>query len=82
MTLYDSIEKYTADVTRIGLADAGDSLDDANFEEKAANATILKVFALLEWITETLQELPTLRSGMLPWLPCMFIFVCLSAPAC
>ena len=63
LTLVDAIANYTADVTRIGLADAGDSLDDANFEEKSANATILKVYSLLEWITDIFQQLPTLRTG-------------------
>ena len=29
-------------VTRLGLADAGDALDDANFEEKAANGELFR----------------------------------------
>lgn len=35
LTLRDAIDDYTADATRIGLADAGDSLDDANFQRYA-----------------------------------------------
>ena len=31
------------------LADAGDFLDDANFDEKVANAAILKLFVFEEW---------------------------------
>lgn len=33
LTLSDSIVKYSADGTRLCLADAGDSIDDANFVE-------------------------------------------------
>lgn len=32
LTVEGAIETYTADGTRIALADAGDSLDDANFQ--------------------------------------------------
>lgn len=63
LTLRDSCEKYTSDVTRLGLADAGDTMDDANFEEKSANANILRLYSLLEWTQETLQGLGTLRTG-------------------
>eukprot|EP00038_Savillea_parva_P023260 m.40180 g.40180 ORF g.40180 m.40180 type:complete len:1085 (-) comp5929_c0_seq1:1678-4932(-) len=63
LTLEDSIGKYTADITRLACADAGDSLEDANFEEKAADAQLVKMHAELEWITSTLADLPTLRSG-------------------
>jgi leucyl-tRNA synthetase len=31
LTLYDAIEQYSADGMRMGLADAGDSIEDANF---------------------------------------------------
>lgn len=31
LTLKDCIEKFGADATRIALADAGDTIDDANF---------------------------------------------------
>ena len=50
MTLRDCISKFGVDATRIALADAGDSLDDANFDEIVANAAILKLFVLEEWI--------------------------------
>lgn len=33
LTLRDSIGKYGVDATRLALADSGDSLDDANFDE-------------------------------------------------
>lgn len=52
LTIKDCIEKYGADATRIALASAGDSLDDANFDEKDANALILKLTTLIDWFGE------------------------------
>ena len=51
LTLSEAIEKFGADATRLSLADAGDSygLEDANFEEKAANVNIFRVHTLLGW---------------------------------
>ena len=34
---------------RFGLADAGDTLDDANFMEQNANAAILRLYTQLHW---------------------------------
>ena len=34
---------------RFNLADAGDSIEDANFVEKHANATILRLHGLVDW---------------------------------
>jgi len=44
------MDKYGVDATRMTLADAGDGLDDANFADDTANASILKLFVLEEWI--------------------------------
>ncbi|PVU92029.1 hypothetical protein BB561_004068 [Smittium simulii] len=55
MTLADAIEKYGADATRISLADAGDGLEDANFEMTTANASILRLYTTLEWIMSIYQ---------------------------
>ena len=49
LTLRDSVEKFGADATRLALADAGDGIEDANFEEKNANANILRLHTLLMW---------------------------------
>jgi leucyl-tRNA synthetase len=49
LTLRDSVEKFGADATRLALADAGDGIEDANFEEKNANANILRLHTLLTW---------------------------------
>ena len=34
---------------RLALADAGDTMEDANFVEKMADAGILRLFTFLEW---------------------------------
>lgn len=35
--------------TRLALADAGDSVEDANFVEKVADSAILRLFTFLDW---------------------------------
>lgn len=55
LTLTESIKRFSADVTRLALADAGDGLEDANFVESTANAVILRLYTWLEWVRETLD---------------------------
>jgi leucyl-tRNA synthetase len=43
LTLSETVNKFGADAARIAFADAGDSVEDANFEEKVANAAILRL---------------------------------------
>ena len=50
LTLRDAIDLFGVDATRLTLADAGDGLDDANFDREMANQAILKLFTLEEWI--------------------------------
>lgn len=57
MTLKQCIEKFGVDASRVALADAGDTLDDANFDEAVANASILKLFKLEEWITSRIGKI-------------------------
>lgn len=49
LTLKQGVEKFGADATRIALADAGDGIEDANFDEKNANAAILRMHTLIDW---------------------------------
>jgi leucyl-tRNA synthetase len=49
LTLRQAVEKFGADATRLAMADAGDGIEDANFEEKNANANILRIHTLLMW---------------------------------
>ena len=43
------MSKLHADACRLALADAGDGIEDANFDEKTANANILRLFTLIDW---------------------------------
>ncbi|EJD05001.1 leucine-tRNA ligase [Fomitiporia mediterranea MF3/22] len=61
LTLRESVEKFGADATRIALADAGDSIEDANFDEKNANANILRLHTLIDWCEEMMQEQGKMR---------------------
>jgi len=62
LTLSDAVKKYGADATRIALADAGDGIEDANFEETVANSSILRLFTLKEWCEEVMRD-ENLRQG-------------------
>ena len=56
MTMSTCVQKYGSDASRIALADAGDSLNDANFDEKVANKAIMKLFILEEWIQNNISK--------------------------
>ena len=56
LTLRDCINKFGVDATRITLADAGDGLDDANFETDVANSTVLKLFTFEKWIQDHIKS--------------------------
>jgi leucyl-tRNA synthetase len=56
LTIAGAVEKFGADATRIALADSGDDIGDANFEETVANANILKLFELRKWCEELVRE--------------------------
>ncbi|KAI1873563.1 hypothetical protein JX265_005185 [Neoarthrinium moseri] len=65
MTLNDMLQKYGADATRIALADAGDGITDANFEEDVADNNVLRLFNLREWCEEVVKDQDELRTGEL-----------------
>lgn len=54
MIMREGVEKFGADATRIALADAGDGMDDANFEENNADSAVLRLFTEREWCEVTL----------------------------
>merc|ERR1719414_222547 len=56
MTLYEAIDKFSADGMRLALADSGDSVEDANFMTSVADAGILRLFTLVEWVKDVLGE--------------------------
>ncbi|KZT05237.1 leucine-tRNA ligase [Laetiporus sulphureus 93-53] len=63
MTMRQCVEKFGADAARLCLADAGDGIEDANFDEKTANANILRLFTLIGWCEEMIQDESKLRYG-------------------
>ncbi|KAH7103714.1 leucyl-tRNA synthetase [Auriculariales sp. MPI-PUGE-AT-0066] len=63
LTLRETVEKFGADPTRICLADAGDGIEDANFDEKNANAMILRVHTLIEWCKDVVTNAANMRDG-------------------
>ena len=62
LTLSDAVGKFGADATRIAMADAGDGVEDANFDETVANSNILRLFTLKEWCEEIVKD-TSLRTG-------------------
>lgn len=63
LTLYEAVEKFSADGTRLCLADSGDSVEDANFVETTADAGILRLYTFIEWVKEMITNKKTLRTG-------------------
>jgi leucyl-tRNA synthetase len=62
LMMNETVEKYSADATRFACADAGDSLDDANFNRETADAAILSLVNEDTWISETVDS-DGLRAG-------------------
>lgn len=52
ITLEAALKKFGVDATRLALADAGDTLEDANFDEGFANTIILKLTKEWSFVTE------------------------------
>ncbi|XP_027462344.1 leucine--tRNA ligase, cytoplasmic isoform X1 [Zalophus californianus] len=63
LTLTQAIDKFSADGMRLALADAGDTVEDANFVEAMADAGILRLYTWLEWVKEMVANWDSLRSG-------------------
>lgn len=62
-TLEEAVDKFSADGMRLSLADAGDHVEDANFVEKMADAGLLRLYSLLEWVREMVAVKDRLRQG-------------------
>ncbi|KAM6970712.1 leucine--tRNA ligase, cytoplasmic [Aplochiton taeniatus] len=63
LTLTQAIDKFSADGMRLTLADAGDTVEDANFVEAMADAGILRLFTWVEWVKEMIANQNNLRTG-------------------
>lgn len=62
LTMDQAVTKFGADATRIALADAGDGIEDANFEESVANSSILRLFELKKWCDEIVKDAKIIES--------------------
>lgn len=63
LTLKDATAKFGADACRLALADAGDGMEDANFEELTANSAIQRLYTQLQWCEEAIAKKDTYRTG-------------------
>lgn len=65
LMLLECVEEFSADATRFALADAGDSMEDANFDRAVANQAITYLWNEEEWIKQVLSDSASgkLRSG-------------------
>jgi len=72
LTLEEAIDTYSADATRIVCADSGDNLNDANWSRETAAKSILRLTTLQAWTEDMVKRLPSLRSGELTFLDCIF----------
>uniref|UniRef100_A0A6A7G3Q8 leucine--tRNA ligase n=2 Tax=Hirondellea gigas TaxID=1518452 RepID=A0A6A7G3Q8_9CRUS len=63
MTLIESIEQFSADATRLALADAGDGMEDANFSAETCNAAVLRLTKEKLWIEANYNSSDVGRSG-------------------
>lgn len=61
-TLKQLNEDFGADASRIGLATAGDNLDDANLAMEEVNQGILKLSALEMWLKDNLPKIDSFRT--------------------
>ncbi|KAI3914548.1 hypothetical protein MKW92_008847 [Papaver armeniacum] len=64
-TLRQAIDEYSADATRLALADAGDGMDDANFVDETAISAIMRLTNEISWMEEILKSESSLRQGPL-----------------
>ena len=65
LMLLECVQEFSADATRFALADAGDSLEDSNFDRSVANQAITYLYVEEEWILSICSDLKNgkLRSG-------------------
>lgn len=62
LTLKELVSKYGSDASRIAMADAGDGIGDANFEEDIADNNVLRLYILREWCEEMVRDKDSLRA--------------------
>lgn len=65
LTLRDAMGLYSSDGVRFALAYATDTVEDANFSEKIADETILKLSTLVDLIEEGVENISKMQTGPL-----------------
>ena len=48
----ECVDLYSCDVTRLACADAGDSLEDANFSREVADTAVMNLYSESKWVEE------------------------------
>lgn len=69
LTLRDAMSRYTSDGVRFALADAADTVEDANFAVKTADETILKLWTLVDLVEEAMDNIEAMETGVLTRFP-------------
>lgn len=64
-TVVEIVTKYGADAARFALAEAGDTVDDANFTQDKAGESVLKLSTLEMWLKEELKNFANMREKSL-----------------
>lgn len=62
LTVRQAVNRFSADGTRLALADAGDTLEDANFVFEMADGGLLRLYSQLEWVKEMIGTKDTMRN--------------------
>ncbi|GMI13865.1 hypothetical protein TrLO_g9093 [Triparma laevis f. longispina] len=57
----ECVNTYSSDVTRLTCADAGDSLEDANFSREVADAALMGLYTEMKWVEEQMAGIAGLR---------------------
>jgi leucyl-tRNA synthetase len=68
LMMNETVENYSADATRFACADAGDSLDDANFSRETADSAIVSLSNEEAWILETMSSCDLRTEGDLNFM--------------
>jgi leucyl-tRNA synthetase len=75
LMMLESVEEFSADATRFALADAGDTMEDANFDRSVANQAIISLFIEEEWIKSVVADAKNgnLRNGDMMFMDSAFM---------
>lgn len=65
LTLRDGMARYSSDGVRFALADAADTVEDANFSLKTADEAVLKLWTLIDFIEEGVNVIESMQTGPL-----------------